>query len=122
MRALEVSRPCGRGSAASLWILATTSRHSALGRSGDILGSVNKADAQRLLAGYAAVDEANRRARLAGGADPGRAIRVALSMIDAASGRPNSAEERALQSESEQAVRETWNRLRKVLLGGRAHV
>lgn len=82
---------------------------------------MNKADVQRLLGGYAAVEEVNRRARLAGGADPGRAIRLALSMIDAASGRPNAARERALQAESEQAVRETWNRLRKVLLGGRAH-
>lgn len=83
---------------------------------------MNKADVQRLLAGYAAVEEVNRQARLAAGAEPERAIRLALSMIDAASGRPNAVEERALQFESEQAVRETWNRLRKVLLVGRAHV
>ena len=88
----------------------------------DSLNSVNKADVQRLLLGYAAVEEVNRRARLAAGADPAQAIRVALSMIDAASGRPHAAQERALQFESEQAVRETWNHLRKVLIGGRAHV
>ena len=76
---------------------------------------MKKDDAQRYLAQFEALDEANRLARLTRGADPARAVRISLSMFDAAARRQRSELAIRLREESDAAVRAVWDVLRVAL-------
>jgi hypothetical protein len=76
---------------------------------------MKKEEAQRYLAQFEALDELTRRQRISRGADPDRAVRISLSMLDAAGRRARSEPASRLREESDDAVRTTWNRLRASL-------
>lgn len=77
---------------------------------------MDAAQVRRWLDGFEAIAEADRRALLVQDADPTRAIRLALSLIDVTreSGMPGPQAERLRETDDE-AVRAVWATLRKRL-------
>jgi len=76
--------------------------------------AMDRAAVRRWIAGFEAIAEADREARRRQGADPARAIALALSMIAAAEQTGGPVADPRREAEA-QAVRAAWARLRERL-------
>lgn len=77
---------------------------------------MDAAQVRRWLDGFAAIAEADRRMLLAQGADPARAARLALGLIDAVRAvNASSPDAERLREADDEAVRAIWAVLRERL-------